>query len=91
MATTKEAMLKFMRETAFFYAAANAYLTAERELCDTVYEELNSLRAPPEKSNKTDGGRNPKEEGGNPSQEGRNQKEEEGNPSQEGRNPNRSQ
>ncbi|KAK6739170.1 hypothetical protein RB195_020936 [Necator americanus] len=41
-ATAKESMLKFMRETAFFDKIADKYVNADRELCDKVYEMLNS-------------------------------------------------
>ncbi|KIH45169.1 hypothetical protein ANCDUO_24794 [Ancylostoma duodenale] len=43
LATAKEAIIKFLQETAFFQAAANAYLNVEKELCEKIHQELNSL------------------------------------------------
>ncbi|RCN44724.1 hypothetical protein ANCCAN_09299 [Ancylostoma caninum] len=45
LATTKEAVIKFLQETAFFQAAANAYLNVEKELCEKIHQELNSLHS----------------------------------------------
>ncbi|RCN46869.1 hypothetical protein ANCCAN_07048 [Ancylostoma caninum] len=45
LATTKEAIIKFLQETAFFQAAANAYLNVEKELCEKIHQELNSLHS----------------------------------------------
>ncbi|CAJ0604911.1 unnamed protein product [Cylicocyclus nassatus] len=42
-AAAREALLNFMKSTAFFGEAANAYLVAETDLCEKIHFELSSL------------------------------------------------